>query len=256
MTNIKRIILVFLLIVVTTCARAAVSFVSDGGYGGGGGATATLSTPAGIAVGDAMVMCVGTATSGSQGTISTPAGWTLIGSTGAASDGGAPWYLNLYLFYRVANSTDAAGTTYGASYNTGGTLVSVEGNIRGYTGSAAAPINSSAFVLTSASNANNVVPALSETFVSGEMYFGCSASTHPDTVSFTSPVLSHISAPMPYAISLYMGDYVPGGVPGTETYNYGGGVQPGRVGWGASIKPLIGGGGSTCNQLPLLGAGC
>ncbi len=50
-----------------------------------------------------------------------------------------------------------------------------------------------------------------------------------------------------------MGDYIPAGVPGSETYLYQNGAN-GRTGWGASIKPL--GGAPPAGKLfPLSGVG-
>jgi hypothetical protein len=195
-------------------------------------------------------MCVSVQTFVSQGTITTPTGWTLQASTGAALDGGTA-YVNTYLFYRVASSEPAS---YNVAYNTGGTFNDIAGNIRGYRGTATtSPINSSATVLTAANQATNTVPALTETFVSGEWYVGCSSTDVNVDVSSTSPVLNNVFDPTPFQILFYMGDLIPGSSPGAQTYTYTG-SNAGRTGWGVSIKPL-GAAPATSNLLPLQGVG-
>jgi hypothetical protein len=187
-------------------------------------------------------MCANLQTTVAQGSLTTPAGFTSAGSTGAALDGGTG-FVNTYLYWKVAVSADTSASSYNVSYNTGGTFGDIAGNIRAYHGTAASsPINSSAFVLTSGTVQTNVVPALTETFASGEIYVGCAATDINLGNPTTTPTLSHTFGPAPFIIQINMGDYFPGSTPGTETYDYGAGNNvAGRTGWGVSIKPLAGG---------------
>jgi hypothetical protein len=232
-------------------AWAAITFVSDGGYTASGTSTVTLTKPAGTALNDLEVMCVSVITNVSQGTITTPAGWTLVTSTGAGDDGGGT-FVNTYAFVKVAGGSEPAN--YAISYNTGGTIAGMDGDIRDYSGTATSnPVNSFAAILTAANTTTGVVPALTETFISGEWYVAC-ATSKDNAIPATSPSLSHIYSNSGFLQSYILGDLVPGSAPGAETFTYGANV-PNRPALGLSIKPLIAGPALLKGQLPLTGAG-
>lgn len=231
-------------------AQAAITFVAAGAYASNSSTSVTLAKPTGTASGDAEVMCVSVITTVATGTITTPAAWTVAQSTGAANDGTGA-FVNTYLFYKVAGGAEPS--TYTVSYNTGGTIAAMDGVIVDYTGTAAAsPVNSSAAVL-GGNTAANVVPGLTETFVAGEWYVGCSVS-RDNTLPAASPAMTTRVSNTGFLESYFVGDLIPLSAPGAETYTYAG-SDNGRTAWGVSLKSLSGGGGPVTHWLPLMGVG-
>lgn len=211
----------------------AITFVADGGYASSASSPVILTKPAGTNQNDLLVMFVNVQTTTSQGTISTPAGWALVASTGALSDGVGSVFNNTFLFTKLAGGSEPAN--YAVSYNTGGTLNGLDGNIRGYRG--ASGVNSSATIVTASPALTAIVPALIETFRSGEWYAACAVSEFNDTPS-VSPALSDTFSNAGAFCSYFIGDLIPSSAPGAETFTYAGSHQ-GRTAIGASILPVV-----------------
>ncbi len=222
----------------------AISFVADGGWNGSGTSPVALTVPATAADGDLLLM-FGTiiTTGGVSGTLTTPAGWNFVVLTGGGDDGSGD-ITNVSLYYRIASSEPGS---YNLAYNTGGTFASVEGNIRAYrgTGTVGSPINSTATVITAGSSTTNIVPALTETFVSGEWYVGASIYNQQAADSTAqSPTLSNVLLGRGFFANACIGNLIPVSAPGAETFTYTGTSWLGRVGVGVSILPPAVAGGS------------
>jgi len=240
---------------IPAAAQAAIAFVADGGYAQGSPATPTA--PAGVSLNDTIVICATVRTSTAGGTITTPAGFTVGVTTGSVTDGGGT-FNNNYMFYKTAAAGDvtlsSGAGTYSIAYNTGGSSPNVSADVRDYSGAAtASQINSTATVL-GGNNSFVTIPALSETFVSGEWYVACSSDeTAPAGTPTSSPTLSHVYNNAGFLNSLFIGDLIPGSSPAAETITYGGPVT-GRPAWGMSLKPAAGGV-VPPSRLPLMGIG-
>ena len=197
------------------------TFRSDGGYNySTGGAAVVLTKPPGTAVGDLLLMQIGIVAFNNSVTIPTPSGWNYITDVlpGINSFSG---YHRLYLFYRIATSADVSASTY--TIAGAGTIVGLQGNIRGFYNTAQVnPINSFASTAITASQ-NQTVPALSETFIPGELAV---------LVSTNGQQNGWAAFPSPYADSLYYNsgfydllaiiDYAPTSTPAAQVVSWAG----------------------------------
>jgi hypothetical protein len=210
----------------------AITFAGDGAVTFGN--PVVLSDPAGLSVGDTLLMVAVVTSDSTTPTIPTPAGWTFVTNTGAGNSGDTS---NAYLFYRIATSADVAVATYSVSANApGNTYISISGFIRGYNGADnVSPINGSIADDQPVNSTTHIVPAVTETFASGELYFICDTSRDNIHATSTSPALNNANNNNSGFIGYSAGDLIPTGAPGTETFTYAGGVAH-RQAVGATIK--------------------
>ena len=195
----------------------AIAYVSNGGYNSSATTSLGLTAPASIVAGDLLICFICVEDNAGSSTINTLSGWTLIYVQAGSQDG---YYHNFYAFYKVAGGSEPG--TYTWTANNGGTFIGMDGDIRQYSGTATSvPIINYATGVASTGSFTLVVPTFSgnETFVSGEWYVTCMADLFNYLPSSTTPTLSNVYSNAGVYDSLYMGDYVPGSVPGTFSYN-------------------------------------
>lgn len=194
----------------------AITFVANGGYNNGT-TSVVLTKPTGTAQNDLMLMFVNVQNDGSAGTVTTPSGWTYVTDTGGSKDDLSTFWDRLYLFWKIAGSSEPSTYTVSDSGSVGS-----DGDIRTYRGTGTSnPINSSQTKAQTTGSTTVVVPVFSETFDSGERYVGCTSSLYNAVPTSASPALSNVYSDTGTWTSFYLGDYAPSGVPGAETYTYG-----------------------------------
>jgi hypothetical protein len=156
------------------------------------------------------------------------------------------FHLCIYLLY----SYDAG--TLNVNAGTTGSNTFLDGDIRLYSGTATTnPVNLYS-IKCEPGNINTItLPAVVETFVSGEWYVAGVSSIANDLPTSAAPTLSHVFTST--GINAYeIGDLIPSGAPGTELFTYAASTSW-RVAAGVTIKPL--GAATSGSQLILTGAG-
>jgi len=193
----------------------AIAYVSTGAYASDASAV-TLGTPAGSSNGNLFVAFVGVQDSNATAGVTTPSGWNLITSVVTSSG----TYTRLYAFWTILSG----GTTYVFNTTAGsGSLNGVDGIIRAYSGTKTTAVVNS-FNSAAESGGTIIVPALTETFQSGEWYVTCCSDGNNGTPSPISPALSNSFHDNGSNNSYTAGDYIPVSSPGTETYTLGSGL--------------------------------
>jgi hypothetical protein len=173
----------------------AIAFRADGGYNSAVAATSSVSVALTVptnVTGDLLIMWA-TVVDPTAVTATTPSGWASYTSfTSNLDDVSTPLKTTVSVFYRYASSEPATYTVSASGITNTSGFSGIEGNIRSYSGTAASsPFNSNAHVLTcSGSPSVNTVPALSETFVSGELYVVIAFGQDP---TGSNPVLTNSS---------------------------------------------------------------
>jgi hypothetical protein len=240
-------------------AWAAIAFVAAGAHNTSNTKSVALSTPAGIANNNLEIMTATIVDSNGLSTITTPSGWTLITYV-ATPTAVYSAYMVEYAFYRVAASEPASYTVSGVA-GSGSTVYGMAGDIRGYSGTAT---SSPVISYVSAANTGLTVPALSETFISGEWYVAAYYALAEQNPTSVAPALSHLvdglggnNGTASGAVSWYLGDLVPSSAPGTQAFTLpnGSGQLNGQAAIGLSIKPSSGVVAHMCAR-DLLGVGC
>jgi hypothetical protein len=206
----------------------AIGNLANGGWAGSTSNSVSLNRGATIASGNLLIMFTSVQDSNGLSTIATPSGWTAITDvvSTAAYFGG---YVHLYAFYKVAGGSESSSYSVSASAGSGSTIYGVDGDIRTYSNTATSIPIINAYASTG--NGPLTVPALSETFVPGELYVGAAAAiadANPTTFTFPlSNVFSRASTgnnSHDGSETYYIGDTLPTAAPGSETYGAWNGV--------------------------------
>lgn len=145
---------------------AAITQVGAGSTAAGSGASAVLTKPTGIAVGDVMLAQI-TVRGGTLVAITPPGGWALVPTGGRANSGTA---LAQAIYYKVAVAADVTATNYTFSFTSGRYAT----GIVAYRGvDVAAPINASASQVNAAST-NITAPSITTTVPTTQLvgFFG------------------------------------------------------------------------------------
>jgi hypothetical protein len=203
-------------------AGAAIAYVSSGGYGSGasGATSVALTAPTGLVSGELEIAFVTIQDNKGTSTVATLSGWTPITSV-SGFDSGAATGLVQYAFWKVAGVSEPATYTFTGTAGSGATVTGMDGVIVAFSGTATtSPINSFASKYQAPATHTVTVPALSETFVSGEWYVGNSIDPL-NNLPTASPTLSNTYSNAGSYESYYTGSYAPGSTPGTEVYTYG-----------------------------------
>jgi hypothetical protein len=199
----------------------AIANVGDGGYNSaaasGGTASVTLAFPAGIATGNAVVAVVCAQFGGTTiltPTVTTPTGWTKLGSiVGAATTN---TQTQLYLFGAIWSS-GLTGVFAGASLGIGG----MDGEIRGLSGTGSTV--GTAFGNFTSISVNSLaavaIPGPSG-FTSGQWNLWASINYSNNAQPTSSPAVSNIYYNAGAFEAFMIGTTAPGSAPGTETYTW------------------------------------
>jgi len=216
----------------------AIAFVGTGAYVAGNATSVTLNAPTGIATGNCVIAFVTVQDDGGMSTVNTPTGWVkAFGPQVGLSQGGS--YAVFYAFIAI----HSAGLTYVFNgQDNGAVIAAFDGHTRGYSNTASSSIVNYA-AGAQASGGSIVIGTFSghETFTSGEWYVTCKSDPSNDTGASASPTLSNTYSNSGTFQSYESGDYVPGSVPGAETWS-GGSTGVGAVAIGLTILPPAGGG--------------
>jgi hypothetical protein len=196
---------------------SGISFVGEGGYVNGTATSVTLNKPAGVVAGDMMIAFVSIVAAGVP-TCSSP-GWTLIGENARTVNGGF-----ISSFYKIAGSSEPS--TY--VFTNGGSYVGTDGISRAFRG--AVGINAYAGAQS------ETVPALSETFVSGEWYVACAVDYDHGPAPTSSPALSNTFYNVGSGFAYFSGSYIPTAAPGAEAFVWTTGTSN-KVSAGFTIHP-------------------
>src|SRR5208283_4788390 len=168
-------------------------------------------------------------------TITTLTGWTQIGSSVLSPVNGA-YYSKYYVFWKTATGSEPGSYTWSAGTQ-GLNYVGIDGLISHFSGcNQANPIN--AFASVSGDTGLLVVPALGETFVSGEVYVGGYGDQTNVLPTVTSPTLTTATSNTGNWSAFFVGYYSPGSAAGAETYTT---TSVYAVGVGFTLKPATAG---------------
>jgi len=211
-----------LALTIAAAGSGTISFGADGGYNASASQSVVLSTPAGVANGDLMFMVVTsqTALTDPVETPNTPAGWTVVARLANALD---PVYGNFTtaLFSRTASSEPASYTV--TMPGSGLAYAAIDGNIRNYkTSSGSIAVKAVSSKANTSNGTTCVVPAISETWQSGEWAFYVGMNDLGSPTALSPATLSHVVTAGSGIADFYRwGDYAPASAPVAQTFTAG-----------------------------------
>lgn len=211
-----------LALTIAAAGSGTISFGADGGYNASASTSVVLNTPAGVANGDLMFMIVTsqTALTDPVETPNTPPGWTVVARLANAFD---PTYGNFTtaLFSRTASSEPASYTV--TMPGSGLAYAAIDGNIRNYkTSSGSISVKAVSSKANTSNGTTCVVPAISETWQSGEWAFYVGMNDLSSPTSLSPATLSHVVTAGSGIADFYRwGDFAPASAPAAQTFTAG-----------------------------------
>jgi len=249
---VRRVLLALCAFLWIAPAWATIAFVGAGTYTASGTASVSLTRNATIASGDALIAVVSTQDKSGTSTVATLAGWTAVTHVVSPSNGG--FFSETYVFWKIAGGSEPSSYTWSAGTQ-GTSYTGIDGVTVTYSGTASSSIINS-FASATSTTTTLTIPALTETFQSGEVYIATATSSTNATVSTETPTLTQRFKNAGSDNSYYVGELTPASAPGSEALTGSGGAWGSASGIGFTIIPPGGAPASCAATRSMMGVGC
>ena len=210
----------------------AIAYITDDAYANGN--PVSLAMPAGVVQGNLMIAFVAVQDDNGLSSVNTLAGWNFIGKVSSSAGS----YVNLSAFWRIAGSGEAGPYSWTATAGSGSNIGGLDGMIWAFSGTAqTAPINNFAIKVGPNTSTTIIIPALTETFQSGEWYIACVCDSNNTSYTSTTPTCTYYDATGGFWESFNIGAYAPVSSAAAMTWTTTGTWSSAAVGIAVSILP-------------------